>query len=553
MTTRASSKAAAMLCCLLLAATATACRSANDGAASGGSTVAAGNDNVIENSEKPTPGGKLVYGLIAETNGWNPGSSQWAPSGQQVAKTIFDTLSAYDADGKIQPFLAERFDHSPNYDEWTITIREGVKLHNGKPVTAETIRRDQQFLKDSTLTKSVYDRVDGFTVKSPRELVVKLKERWVSYPYSLSTQVGVVVDPDWLESKDTRAPIGTGPFKLKSWVPDKSMVLERNPDYWQKGYPLLDEIEYQPIPDENSRKAALDAGDIDMMEVTDARSIKHYKDDADTKRYQVFNATSGESSEVFVMLNTMNSPLDDPEARLALAYATDAKAYNDTLNEGLFELATGPFSKSSPWYADSGYPQYDLAKAKDLVAKVKARHGGQFTFKLIGPPTPTVTEGLQLLKQQWEAAGIAVQIETMQQLTLIVTVIGGTYQATFWQQFDSPHPVSDSIWWHPRSAFPLDDKEHTSLNFARNKDDAIGAALDTARGLEDPAAEKAQYAIVQQRMAQDLPYIWLYHSQISIVAHTDLVNVTSYTLPTGQKGLPITQGAHPVWQIWRKK
>ena len=61
-----------------------------------------------ESDETPVAGGKIAYGLAAETNGWNPSASQWASSGHEVARTIFDTLSAYDIDSKIQPNLASR-------------------------------------------------------------------------------------------------------------------------------------------------------------------------------------------------------------------------------------------------------------------------------------------------------------------------------------------------------------------------------------------------------------------------------------------------------------
>lgn len=545
---RAAATTALALALTLVAA---ACGSGSPDSASSPNTVTQGNDNAVETEDAPTAGGKLTYGLIAETNGWNPGSSQWAPSGQQVAKTIFDTLSAFDADSNIQPFLAERFEHNDDFTQWRIVLRDGIKLHNGKDVTSDTVRRNQQYLKDSPLTASVFDTIEKFSTDGPKVVVVDLKERWVNYPNSLATQIGVVGDPDWMESKDTQKPIGTGPFKLDQWIIDKSMKLTKNQDYWQKGYPLFDSLEYQPIPDDTTRAQALDAGDIDIMEVGSAKEIARFKNRGDANDFQVFNATSGETSEVFVMMNTMAPPFDDIAARQALVAATDSESYNVTLNEGLFTVAKGPFVPSSKWYTDTGYTGYDPARAQTLVDEVKAKHGGQFSITLTGPPTPNTQEGLQLLKQQWEAVGISVEIKTYDQLTLIVKIISGDYQASIWQQFDSPHPLGDSIWWHPRTAHEIGSKE-TSLNFARNKDDEIGKALDLARQTDDPAIELEQYKIVQRRLTADLPYVWLYHSQISIVASNQLVNVTNYKLPSGARGLPIQGGAHPVWQIWRK-
>ena len=110
------------------------------------------NEGVQESDETPIPGGKIAYGLAAETNGWNPSASQWASSGHEVARTIFDTLSAYDVDSKIQPNLAASFEPTADFTQWTITIRPGVTLHNGKPVTAETVKANQETLMASKLT-----------------------------------------------------------------------------------------------------------------------------------------------------------------------------------------------------------------------------------------------------------------------------------------------------------------------------------------------------------------------------------------------------------------
>ena len=86
----------------------------------------------------------------------------------------------------------------------------------------------------------------------------------------------------------------------------------------------------------------------------------------------------------------------------------------------------------------------------------------------------------------------------------------------------------------------------------RNKDERIGAALDAARETPDKQREKELYGEVQQYLAEDIPYVWLYHTQISIVAAPDLVNVVNYSLPTGQKGLEIQGGSHPLYQVWRR-
>jgi peptide/nickel transport system substrate-binding protein len=215
----------------------------------------------------------------------------------------------------------------------------------------------------------------------------------------------------------------------------------------------------------------------------------------------------------------------------------------------LNEPALGPFAPSSPWYVETDYPKYDPGEAKKLVEQVKARHGGAFTFRILGGSDASSLAGLQLLQDQWSEVGIDAQITPSEQASLITNIALGQYQATAWRQFDSPHPLGDSIWWHPNTAKPIGE---IALNFARNNDPRIGEALDRARETVDKEQEKELYRDVQRYLAEDIPYIWLYHTQISVIASADLVNVVNYTLPTGQKGIELQGGSHPLYQVWRR-
>lgn len=546
----------------LLGVAAVACGTpSSDG--SSGTIPPAGNAGVVESTETPQLGGTLTYGLGSETNGWNPGSSQWAPSGEEVAKTFFDTLSAYDEEARIQPNLAAKFEHNDTYTQWVITMRPGVTLHNGKPVDGKLVKANQEYLKSSELTKRPYDPIDNFALNDdPLAVVVNMKEPWVNYPYALATQIGVVVDQDWLVSKNVDKPIGTGPFSLESWTPEKELVVKKNPAYWRKDergvqLPYLDKIVFRPITDDTSRTASLQKGDIDVMQTSNAQDIISFKEKGAKGEFQVFNAISGETSESMAMLNTQAAPFDDLDARMALAYATDKQNFIDTVAQGLYQPANGPFAPTSRWYnkaVETAYPQFDQTKARELVDKVKAKHGGQFTFKLIGPPGTSVGQSLAVLQGQWKEVGIDVQVDQIEQAQLIVQVLTGQYQATVWQQFASPHPLGDSIWWHPQASAKIPD---FALNFARNEDPAIGAALDDGRHTTDPAKELADYQAVQERLAKDVPYVWLFHSQISVVARNNIINVVNYKLPPNdkgeqKKGLELQNGSHPLYATWIK-
>ena len=301
----------------------------------------------------PRTGGQLVYGLTAETNGWNPSSNQWASSGLQVTHAIFDTLTAFDETAAIHPYLAEGFEHTADFKTWTFTMRAGVTFTNGKPATAAAVVRNQKFFTKSPITGPVYRVVDTIATSGDDKVVFTLHDPMVQFPMIFASQIGVVADPDWLESNDSLQPIGTGPFALESWKIGDKLIVKRNPNYWQKDssgqqLPYLDSIEYRVIPDSNSRTNALQAGDIDIMESDSGTQIQHFNE---LDKYQVMSDPKGETREVMVMLNTkVFAPFDDPDAGARWPSPPTSRPTSITIPAGEPRRRQLP-SSTSPWYA----------------------------------------------------------------------------------------------------------------------------------------------------------------------------------------------------------
>jgi peptide/nickel transport system substrate-binding protein len=513
------------------------------------SSISHANRGVVENEDTPELGGKIVYGLSAETNGWNPATNQWGAAGLLVTRAIFDTLAAFDDHSQVHPYFATGFEHNADYTQWMIKLRPGVLFHNGKPANATAIARTLNLLKQSPITSQAFYVVNSITVQDEQTIAVKTNGPWVSFPGMLTAQVGVVAEPEWVFSNDGTKPVGTGPFKIQDWKIGTSLTVQRNRTYWQKdnhgaSLPYLDTVEFRIISDGTARAEALKSGDIDVMQSNSGQDILQFQK---TEGYQVISDNQGETQERFIELNTMQAPFDDVDARRALAYATDKVKFNQVMSGGYNEVANGPFPPTSPWYVDSGYPQYDPVRAKALVAAVKARHGGRFEFAMTAVPDVLVQEEVTLLKEMWEEAGIKVTIETLDTKALIIGVVTGRFQATIWLQFDNPQALLDGVWWEPDIVTPVGT---ISLNGARNKDPEIGAALRRGRQATDDATIKASLATVQKRLSEDVPYIWLDHEHGAIIGSDRLVNLTRYTLPDGATGLNLVQGSHPLSQVW---
>jgi len=484
---------------------------------------------------KPVQGGQLVFGLEAETLGWNPVINTWAQSGHEVGLAIFDPLAAYDADGNVQPYLADAFEHNMDFTEWTIRLRGGVTFHDGTSCNAAAVKQALDAFRTSLLTASVFESVADVRATDDLTLTLTMSKPWASFPATLATQAGYIAAPAQLaaagEAKLNK-PIGTGPFRFESWTPGTELVVTRNPSYWRTGLPYLNQITFKPVTDPANRASALAAGDLDMIQTSDATSIVALRESAAEGKIQIANDT-GEQEEYLLMLNNSAPPFDDPRARKALAAATDVDKYLDLIGAGITESADGPFVKTSKWYAEHGYPVFDLETAKALVQEFVAAKG-ELRFRLGSFADTTSQQTAQALAEMYRAAGMQVEIDSVEQQALGIKALSGDYQALIWRQFSAPDPDGDFVWWHSGSGVP----GTINLNFARMQNPAIDAALEDGRKTDDFETRKKAYARLQQQFAETVPYVWLGHTTWSVAAGLNVRGLTNGTLPDGAPSMP---------------
>lgn len=503
---------------------------------------------------QPKPGGKIAYAVEAETSGWNPTVDRWAISGTTIGLAIYDALAARDDKGVAQPYLAQKFESSADFKTWTITLRSGIKFHDGTPLTAEAVKKGFEGHLKSGLTRPALGPLESIEVTGPLTVKFNMKSPWAVFPGVLTGQLGVVAAPAQLDAGDDASskPIGTGPFKFVSWVRDDKLVTEKNTDYWRKDangtqMPYLDGLTFQPITDNAQRRAALDAGQLQMFHTTDGLTIKKLREDAKAGKLQLIE-DRGEQEEGFVMFNTSTPPFDNPNARKAVMYATDRDAYVENVGESVSEAADGFLSPNSPWYVDTKFPKQDLAKAREFAQKYQQETGKPLEFTL-GVGGPDSKKNGEFLQQGWAQAGINAQVNVANQGSFITDALAGKYQANLWRQFGQSDPDADALWWLSDNA-----KQALALNFARNQDPVIDKALNDGRVTTDVNVRKAAYAKLQEQFTADVPYVWLDRSVWAIAAANNVRAIENGPLPDGQPSIPIGgngfPGVHRMVQTW---
>jgi peptide/nickel transport system substrate-binding protein len=521
-------------------ATATTAKPADTTAAGPGSTAAATTEapTTTEAAATPTPGGKLTMGIEAETGSpWTPAEMTCAISCHQVARSVYDPLTLPTKDGKVAPYLAKSVTPNADYTVWTIVARDGVTFHDGTPFDGAAILDNLTRQQKSFLTGKAVADIKTITLKDPMTVEITMGRPWVVFPIYLAGQIGYMASPTWLAASDADAtlkpkPVGTGPFVFESYKPGENFIAKKNPNYWNKPYPYLDEIEFRVYQDALTRKSALEAGDIDIMHTTNGDTIAEFRK---SKKFPMEEVTNfAETGYTLLNVTKEGSPLTDSRVRCAMAYAYDSQAVIDKISSGVNPISNGPFSDGQLGHeAENGYPlKQDMAKAKELVAAWKADNPGKKLEIELATTQDQTNLVIAQAQQQWfmEAGFDTVTINQIEQAKYILTALQGNFDAFQWRNHGGIDLDAQYIWWHSSNALP---PGQLALNFGRIKDPVIDKALDDNRGETDPAKKKALAETVDQQFAKECYNLWGSYTVWGI-PHTENVHIADLDMPDGQ-------------------
>ena len=255
---------------------------------------------------------------------------------------FFDPKEKVNSPDKIVPDLAESWSWNPEQTKLTFKLRSGVKWHDGKPFSAKDVKCTWDALtgkgdeKADLIRKNPrkvwYSNLKEVTVGSDTEVTFDLGRPQPSFLSMLAAGYSPVYSCH-VSGRDMRSkPIGTGPFKVVDFKRNESIKLVRNPDYWKKGRPYLDAIDWKIVPNRSTRMLGFVAGEFDMTFDSDVT----FPMLADVKAQKADAICEARPSNVNtnLLVNRDAPPFDKPELRRALSLALDRKAFNDILFQG---------------------------------------------------------------------------------------------------------------------------------------------------------------------------------------------------------------------------
>jgi peptide/nickel transport system substrate-binding protein len=356
----------------------------------------------------PKRGGTLAVGSLGSSKDTLDAHQSSTDMDQQRCQNLYDSLSFLSGSlpYHTEPALAESIELTPDAMGATVRLRSGVEFHNGTTLSAD----DLIFTMQRILNPAKYGRahtsfvaVDPSALKKLDPLTVRLTfktpdslfaQRWGSASTSI---LPVGFDP--------LKPVGTGPFMFKSFTPGSRSVFVRNPNYWIKGQPYLDEVDIIDFADDTSRTAAVLSGQIQALDGIDPSLLGQVS----SAHLQTLVTKSGFYQPITMRVDL--PPFNDVRVRQAFRLMVDRQAMITQAYSGYASIAN-----DMPDPADPGYPVLpqrvqDIAQAKSLLKA--AGHDGMSVTLTTAPENGSLVNSAQVFAQQASAAGVNVKITNL--------------------------------------------------------------------------------------------------------------------------------------------
>jgi peptide/nickel transport system substrate-binding protein len=473
-------------------------------------------------------GGTLTVGSLVEPPGLDP-FHQGADARIRVTVLMYQGLFYEAVDGEAAPLLAQSYEVSPDKLVYTIKLRQGVKFHTGQAMTAKDVAYSYNYIRDPkngspgagdfTVITAI-DAVDDATVK------ITLSQPNASLPMTLGNKYGAVIPAGYFDAADAKtklnqASVGTGPFKLVEFKPNSNLTLARNPDYWEKGAPYLDQINFVSIPNSASMLVGLTNKRVDLALLNRPQDVRQVEKapGLKTERWPSLNQKA-------VDLGSEYGPLADPRVRQAIALGVDKDEVMRASIGGLGQvIGTMVAAMQERWglpLAEVPNQKPDIEKAKKLLAE--AGHGSGLELNLItiigydwmDPAAVTMREQLARI-------GVKLNIQRVELGVWIKNFQSKQMGFTFNDWATQPDP-NLLFYRHFRMA-------PDGADFRNWKNEKASRLLDEGRAENDPAKRKAIYVEFQKEMAQSVPTIMLFSADLVTVRNEKVRNYVQH--PTG--------------------
>lgn len=477
---------------------------------------------IANTKEIPKVGGAYIEGLSGQPHYINPILSQTSDADADLVHLIFSGLYSYDAEGNLQPDIAESLDISEDGKTYTAHIRQGVLFHDNQELTADdvafTVQAIQNPANKSPLRQN-WQAVDVH-VTDRYTVVFELKKSYFGFTENLT--VGILPKHLWSDISTDRflladynlAPIGSGPYRYTGVTKGSNgSILEYDLSSFEKffgGMPYISKIAFRFYPDEGSVIDAYLRKEVMGMQGISSEGSQRLS----ARKSTVVRRISTPRSFAVFFNKTTSVPLAFEEVRRALNMGTDKQAIIQSVLRGQGIEARGPFLPfMSEYAADLPWPNFDRDAANQLLDEkgwiknnegIREKNGTKLTIDMYVPDWPELVQTADLLKSQWREMGIEENTIVMNPGDLQRnTVQTREYQALLYGE----QPMLDQ---DPYSFWHSSQKRDTGLNLAQFDNQSADEALSSAREELNPEKRREWYRKFQEAYLAEMPALYLF-------------------------------------------
>jgi peptide/nickel transport system substrate-binding protein len=464
----------------------------------------------------------LVVGVTTGPNNLDPRFGQDEVSAR-IQEQIFDTLLMFDAKLRPVPRLASAVNH-PDPLTYVVTLREGVRFHDGHELTSADVVHTFRSLVDPALaaTRSgAFRSLASVEARGRYAVTFRLNEPYTSFPINF---VAIPIVPDGAGPDFRERPVGTGPYRFVRSVVDDRVELAPFADYWN-GAPKNDGLIVRVVPDEVMRGLELRKGSIDVVVNDISPDIL-----VQLQGEPALQSRTGPGADLqYLAVNIRDPLLGDRRVRQAIAHAIDREAIVNHLRRGFARLADSPLPSIS-WAHEPDVPRfsYDPTRAKALLDE--AGHldpdgdGPAVRFRISLKVSTTEFSRLQasVIQDDLRQVGIDVDVRTHELATLFADVFAGNFQMYALQWAGGALADPDIL----RRIFHSSQTPPLGFNRGYYRNPVVDRLLDEASASADEGERRRLFGAVQRIVAEEAVYICLWHKTNFVIARADLAGIT---------------------------
>lgn len=442
-------------------------------------------------------GGVLRISVDQAANMLNPHQARVVPE-YLLAELLYSGVTRLTQEMKAEADLAESWTPNADLSQWTFTLRSGLTFHDGSSCTAKDVVASLNAILDSKNASSAQHNIGPIktiTATDALTVVITTDGPYADLPVMLAYPAAKIIPAsiaDGQLARLSKEAIGTGPFKLVSFAPDRLVVVERNLHYYDPKRPYLDRVEVVVYPDVIAEGSALISGDTDLMQAVQSTEFSRLSKSAGVIPLRV---SAGQFLNVNMACDV--KPFNDVRVRQALALCTDRGAMVDFVANGFGSPGNDtPLNTAYQYFMQEPLKQVNYARAKKLLAEAGYPDGLDITLIASDKPSTRTQLGVAL-REMAKPAGFRIKVQTMANSTYLDQV---WKKGNFYVGFYNMQATADAV-------FSLLYTSTASWNETRWNNPDFDKAVQSARETVDPAKRAELYGQAQKLMHEQVPSV----------------------------------------------